>query len=322
MNLISDKASRWSRLSAFVAVLSSLVVGVTLPTPPRIVAQTQYAYYLPSLMLSRPIAFASNRDGNYYHDLYLMQADGSSVIRVPGPDSVDCPTWSPNGWSLVYVSYFTNHIHLINSDGTGLTQLTAGSRREGSPSWSPDGKYLAFAATDWVVSGIYVMQPGQSGEAVLIESEAPDDYWGPRWSPDGRQIALVSDFEGDIEIYMSDITITSTSIKLAEPLVRLTNSPWTDTDPNWSPDGSHIVFVSERDGNSEIWTMRADGSDAVRLTDNAWAEAMPVWSPDGKQILYTTDRDGSVELFIMNADGSNQVNLTNSPYWEGCASWR
>jgi TolB protein len=120
---------------------------------------------------------------------------------------------------------------------------------------------------------------------------------------------------------MADVITTPTSIKFAEPLVRLTNMPWTDTSPNWSPDGSHIVFVSERDGNSEIWTMRADGSDAVRLTNNAWGESMPVWSPDGTRILYTTDRDGSVELFLMNADGSNQVNLTNSPFWEGCASW-
>ena len=72
-----------------------------------------------------------------------------------------------------------------------------------------------------------------------------------------------------------------------------------------------IAFTSERDGNSEIYTMNADGSDPQRLTDDPAYDAWPTWSPDGAQIAFCSDRSGNPDIYIMDADGSNLRQLTH-----------
>ena len=73
-----------------------------------------------------------------------------------------------------------------------------------------------------------------------------------------------------------------------------------------------IVFVSDRDGNNEIYTSNTDGSNITRLTNNPGNDDDPVWSPDGTRIAFTSDRYGSSEIYIMSADGSNVVQRTFS----------
>ena len=283
-------------------------------------AQDLYTYYFPAVMLSRQIAFESDRGGNYYHDLYLMEADGSNVIRIDGPDSVLCPAWAPDGLELVYASMMTYDIYTIHSDGTGMTRLTSGSRLESYPSWSPDRKYIAFSATDWTTGGIYAIHTDGYGEVELTASQG-SDYWTPQWSPDGKQMAFSSDFEGNTEIYVADVVPTSTAIELKKPFLRVTNDPHWDLFPSWSPDGAFIVFESDRDGDPEIWVTRADGTGTTQLTHNTVGDGDPIWSPDGAHILFMSERDGNFEVYMMDADGSNPTNLTNSPFWEGCPSW-
>jgi Tol biopolymer transport system component len=77
-----------------------------------------------------------------------------------------------------------------------------------------------------------------------------------------------------------------------------------------------LAFVSDRDGNPEIYTSNADGTGLRRLTNNAVADLSPVWSPDGNKIAFTRDRGistGYSDIYVMNADGSNVVQVTNGP---------
>ncbi|MBC7225745.1 MAG: PD40 domain-containing protein [Thermoflexales bacterium] len=78
--------------------------------------------------------------------------------------------------------------------------------------------------------------------------------------------------------------------------------------PSWE-----IVFVSNRDGNEEIYAMASTGGEAVRLTNNPARDTLPVWSPDKTRIAFTSDRDGNLEVYVMGADGSHPVNLTRNP---------
>lgn len=73
-----------------------------------------------------------------------------------------------------------------------------------------------------------------------------------------------------------------------------------------------IVFESQRDGNSEIYAMSADGANQTRLTNNAAADTSPVWSPDGARVAFESKRDGNSEIYVMNADGGNPTRLTNN----------
>jgi hypothetical protein len=81
-----------------------------------------------------------------------------------------------------------------------------------------------------------------------------------------------------------------------------------------------IVFVSNRDGNDEIYSMNYDGSGVQRLTVNSSQEGNPDWSPDGSKIAFSSNRSGESEIYVMNADGSGQTRITTitrcySPQW-------
>ena len=85
---------------------------------------------------------------------------------------------------------------------------------------------------------------------------------------------------------------------------------------------SKIAFVSDRDGNREIYVMDADGPNQVRLTNNARFDSAPSWSPDGSKIaFYQSREEGNFEIYVMDADGSNQVRLTNSRSRDRHPSW-
>jgi Tol biopolymer transport system component len=82
-----------------------------------------------------------------------------------------------------------------------------------------------------------------------------------------------------------------------------------------------IVFVSARDGNSEIYTVNVDGTDLTRLTNHSGKDEFPSWSPDGQHIAFQSDRTGSFQIYVMNADGSNVVQRTFSATFSEHPTW-
>ena len=101
---------------------------------------------------------------------------------------------------------------------------------------------------------------------------------------------------------------------------RLTTSPGVDTDPSFSPDGSKIVFESDRGGSQQLYVMNADGSDQRRLTFSGSWYASPVWSPDGKWIAFTQRTAGARRIGIIAPGGSGEKILSGGPGDEG-PSW-
>ena len=96
--------------------------------------------------------------------------------------------------------------------------------------------------------------------------------------------------------------------------------PGAQVTPGGTPDGQ-IAFVSDRDGDDEIYVMNTDGSAVTKLTDNPNKDWWPSWSPDGRRIVFNSDRAGDHEIYVMNADGSGLVQLTRNSANDWFAKW-
>lgn len=115
-------------------------------------------------------------------------------------------------------------------------------------------------------------------------------------------------------------TPTSTSTDTPTPTSTFTSTPIPPT-PTPLGGGGQIIFVSNRDGNEEIYIMNIDGSEQKNLTRHFANDTIPAWSPDGKRITFETNRDGNWEIYIMNADGSEQKRLTNNNFEDHDPDW-
>jgi len=92
----------------------------------------------------------------------------------------------------------------------------------------------------------------------------------------------------------------------------LTHDAGDDWYPVWSPEGQRIAFLSERDGNWDIYVMDADGSNPTNLTHDAGFDGYPAWSPDGQRIAFASNRDGNTEIYVIAADGSSLIGTTST----------
>jgi Tol biopolymer transport system component len=208
----------------------------------------------------------------------------------------------------------------------------------GSPTWSPDGRRIAFASVacaQWCNGpiGAHIMNADGSELRNLTRQwglEGVSLAFGevPVWSPNWRKVAFVRARAGRYR--NSDIYVMNADGSRRR---RLTRSPQNDGDPVWSPDGRRLAFVRVRGGRSDIYLVNADGSGLRRLAHaiafrpmpgapSSGFGANPAWSPDGRKIAFMSNRDGTDDIFVVNADGSGLRNLTRSQGHDRTREWK
>lgn len=306
------------------------------------------------------ITYSTNADGDY--EIYVMNNDGSNQTRLTNNTAYDdAAVWSPDGSKIVFESSRDGQInlYLMNPDGSNQTRLTTTNDSDVNPQWSPDGTKIAFVSFRNGNSQIYVMNADGTNQTRITNNTAYDNF--PSWSPNGSQIAFSSNRSGALQIYTMNangsdqVAITASGVNHA-PAWQPGNGRWIaymsqdtsgswglslydnafpsspprvvtsgsgDLFPQWSPDGSKLIFQSTRDGNNEIYYVRFfDGSFPVRLTNASSSEARPAWQPVPPKIAFTSTRDsGNYEIYLMNPDGSNQINLTNDAGADTMPAW-
>jgi TolB protein len=306
-------------IAAFSGVTDASGAGAK-PDEPTVVRLTAvrdaYPFWSPD---GKQIVFQSDRHDAMLgdRDIYIMNADGSSVRRlIHREESDETPVWSPDGSQILFSSYITeenNELFIMNTDGTGVTQLTDDPGRDGHQSFSPDGATIIFnsqrdddGTSEIKNYEIYEMKRDGTNVKRLTNFPEWDTY--PSISPDGTKVLWRrvlpsggnSQSGRNSEVFVMNRDGTGP--------VNLTNSPSFDGYPAWSPDGSKIAFASNRAGqtrgNFHIYIMNADGSDLVRVLENGPAveDARPQWSPDGSRILfnrqYVAD-ESSIDIMII-----------------------
>lgn len=190
------------------------------------------------------------------------------------------------------------HLSQVGLNGVARTKLAFTSDR--------DGERIAGPLAERTISNIYRSDyDGANQERVTLGRYLDI---APTWSPDRKILAYTSYRSGFPDIVLQFLE-EGRNTRPARGTDKQHNFL-----PVWSPDGTKIAFMSNRDGNSELYVMNRDGSNVRRLTNHPANDVTPTWSPTGQQLAFTSDRTGNPNIWIMNADGSQQRQLTRESH--------
>ncbi|MEL1265536.1 Tol-Pal system beta propeller repeat protein TolB [Pseudoxanthomonas putridarboris] len=180
---------------------------------------------------------------------------------------------------------------VADSDGFNPQTVVRSAEPLLSPSWSPDGRRLAYVSFEGGNSAIY-LQDITTGAREKVASFRGING-APSFSPDGRQLALTLSRSGNPEIYVMDLG--------SRQLRQLTNSSSIDTEPTWSADGSSIYFTSDRGGRPQIYRVAASGGSATRVTFEGNYNATASVSYDGKKIAVVQGSGNNYRIALMDS---------------------
>ncbi len=185
---------------------------------------------------------------------------------------------------IIYVEAFSSkRYRLMMADADGMReQLLLESRHPIlSPSWSPDGKSVAYVSFETGRAAIFRQQLGSGVREQLTRFKGLNG--APSWSPDGRKVAMVLSKDGNPEIYVLDLA--------SHIFTRVTNHFAIDTEPSWTIDGKSIIFTSDRGGKPQIYQVTLASNRLERVTFDGDYNARARVAPDGKSIVMV-HRDG------------------------------
>ncbi|HVW83461.1 MAG TPA: S9 family peptidase [Bryobacteraceae bacterium] len=281
--------------------------------------------------------------------------------------NISDPRLSPDGSRVAFVigtvdqkkNRRVTSIWMVPTDGSAAPRrLSAEGFSAGSPRWSHDGAKLAFLSSRNTEGGahpqIYVL-PMDGGEAQEA-SHLKNGVSVFQWSPDGHRFVAVSrsgpsdatspsERPSDVRHYKhisykfndsgwfddqrSHLWIVDAASGTAKQIT--SGDDWNDTDPQWSPDGTRIAFVSDRSGkeyddshNKDVWVISAEGGPLTKISDHAYDDNQPRWSPDGKRIAFagqTTRRELPKLYLAASAGGASRLAADNLDLIPGELTW-
>jgi TolB protein len=202
---------------------------------------------------------------------------------------------------IAFITKQSNVFRLTIADWDGENASVALRSSEPiiSPSWSPDGRRLAYVSFESQKPVVYVHSLSDAQRIAVANFRGSNS--APAWSPDGRSLAVALTRDGLSQIYLISATGDGAP-------VRLTTSSGIDTEPVFSPDGRFIYFTSDRGGAPQIYRMPASGGDVSRITFGSPYNVSPRVSPDGRMLAYISRRDVGLVLVVRDlANGSERV---------------
>lgn len=193
----------------------------------------------------------------------------------------------------------SNHkLQVADADGFNPQTIASSIEPLMSPSWSPDGKKMAYVSFERKSAAIYI-QTLATGQRERV-AEFPGINGAPAWSPDGSRLALTLSKDGNPDIFVLNLASRS--------LLKLTKNYAIDTEPAWSPDGGSIVFTSDRGGKPQLYLVSSQGGQEKRLTFSGDYNARGSFSPDGKNLVMVHGNGGDYRIAVMDM-ASRSINV-------------
>ncbi len=250
-------------------------------------------------LTTEKIIFWSSRDGS--SEIYMMNPNGSQQARLTNHRSSDfSPVLSPTGEQILFVSDRSGErdLYIMRADGLGERPVfRTDSAYRSNPTWSPDGKKIAYSQLDRGAKFTSVYTAKADGTSInrVVEMEKADGE-DPVWSPDGTEIAFV--VAG--EIHWASRQIRFINLKTRKQETLLPDDIPGMWQPAWTPAGNRIAFVWNRPALAQqsIFIVNRDGTGLRQIVK--FAANTPAWSPSGDELLYSQPVGNKSQIFKIN----------------------
>ena len=246
----------------------------------------------------------------------------NSIESVPGDkDNVIRHFWAPDSIRISFeaIEDGNSSIYVYSADGTNTEPVLVTSESVGSlelGNWSGNNEWITMRLVTDEGPGVFRRNVDGVDEVRLTSGNDSE----PRYSPDGSRVAFRRRAtNGSTDIYTVDATQPTDGV--ATSANNMTNLSGDEYDFEWSPNSRHIVFVTEKDGNSEIYSLDVETRENRRLTQNRLQDRLPKWSRSGGNILFVSDADGDFDIFSLNFSSGDQRRLHASDESELVADW-
>jgi Tol biopolymer transport system component len=232
-------------------------------------------------------------EGRY--QVYQINVDGSGRQLVL--EDASEPAISPDRQWLAYYSWRPDALGLrLHNLVTGEDRQLTADNNDSYPSWAPEQSRLAF--WNYAADTVHTINFDGSDRRQIAKGEFA------AWSPAGDRVA----FKGCVDGGRCGIVLANPDGGNPTLLTTYAN----DGQPAWSPDGRALTFVSDREGNWDIYAINADGSWLRRITDNPTTDGLPEWSLDGTRIAFRSDRDGRWAIWVASGVGGPATKLVDA----------
>jgi len=253
----------------------------------------------PQPQLAGRILYPVYTEGSAWYDIYIQSVEGGDRQWLVGQASQ--PAASADGQWLAFRSWQADDrgLRVISMGGNEKRRVTD-RLEDGLPAWSPDGTSIIFSSrrVNDRIDRINAVSP-YGGEVRTLKRDYKPVYGlDPAWLPDGRIVYKA--IHG-----LSGLYLMNSDGGGAQQLIGDASA----AAPAVSPDGNTIAFMSQRDGNWEIYQIGTDGSGLRRLTDHPAADGLPTWSPDGQWLAFVSNRDGEWAVWAMDSQSTSLQRL-------------
>jgi len=192
-------------------------------------------------------------------------------------------------------------IYICDYDGANQRRVTVNRSLNINPTWSPDGRSLAYTSYRRGAPDIFISMIYQGTIENPLHSKGEENFL-PVWSPDGTKIAFQSNRDGNPEVYVMN--------RDGSGIRRLTNHPASDGTPTWSPSGTQVAFTSDRSGSPQIYVVGADGLSLRQITRESYCDR-PTWSPAPyNEIAYSARTGPGFDIKVLDLATGERRQLT------------